>query len=162
MINVQEVGLKTIIQPSLINNGTTTSSTFDILQFSGVAAKLRIVLAIGATDVAFTTLKLQGSNDDSSYEDIDGSVYGTDIDINGDVSTLPGAGDDNKQYGWTVNSNSGAFRYYQIVATVANATGAYVHGFVEYGQRGNNALSQDVTTGFTELLCVPPVIPAQH
>lgn len=162
MINVQEVGLKTIIQPQLINNGTTTSLTFDVLQYAGVASKLRVVLAIGATDVAFSALKLRGSNDDTNYEDVDGSVFGTDLDINGDVSTLPGAGDDNKQYGWTVNSNSGAFRYYQIVATVANATGAYVHGFVEYGHRGNNAGPQDVTTGFTELLCVPPVIPAEH
>lgn len=164
MINVQEVGLKVLAEPQLINNTTLNSATLDIVQQAANASKLRINLFLGTTDVAFTTLKLQSSdtNSGSDWVDVDGSVYGTDLDINGNASTLPGATDDNKIFGWTVNANGGAPRYYRVVATVGNSTGANICIVAEYGHRSNNLLAQDITTGFAELLCVPPVIPSTH
>ena len=112
-----------------------------------------------------TTLKLQGSNTNNGTDwlDVDGAIVGTSIDVNGNVSTLPDTTFANKFIAFTVNTNSGAFRYYRVVATADSAgTSCHIGITALLGNRGNVALTQDIATGAAQLLCVPPVIPAQH
>ena len=165
MISVQDLFLKVIKQDENAHGTTYNSATVDIFNLAGVAAKCLFVVAVGTNTDNFTALKLQGSNADngSDWEDVDGSVVGTDLDVNGNVSTLPDTTFTNKNIAWTVNTNSGAYRYYRLVATADSAgTSCHFAFFVLLGQRGNVALTQDIATGVTELLCVPPVIPTTH
>lgn len=165
MISVQDFFIKQVIQNTDAHNTTYNSPTIDIFNEAGVASKALIAVLIGDNDDAFTTLKLQGSNTDNGtdWEDVDGSVFGTDPDVNGDTSVLPGATFADEAIGWTVNTNGGAYRYYRVVAA-ANAVGAAAPlGIIALlGHRSNVPADQAVAMGVAQLLCVPPVTPATH
>jgi hypothetical protein len=102
------------INPALVNAGTATAVTIDTLgfQFS------KIVLHIGATDVAATVLKIQESdtNNGSDWDDITGtSLSGT---------QLFAATDDNKIWAiWGIALSGSRMRYQRVVATVGGTTG---------------------------------------
>lgn len=163
MISVQDLFFKQVIQDTNLHGTTYTSPTIDIFNLAGVASKALIVVAVGTNTDNITTLKLQGSNDDSSYEDVSGGVVGTDVDVNGDVSVLPGTTFDNEAIAFTVNTNSGAYRYYQVVAAADSAgSSCHIGIYALLGHRGNVVVPQDVATGVNTLMCVPPVIPESH
>src|SRR5574343_198778 len=106
---------------AIYDNTSLTCATVDTLGF-GVAM---FDLYLGGTDIAMTAYKIQESDDDSTYTDVTGAVYGTSTDIFGATSALPTATDDNKNFYIYVNL-SGRKRYLKAVATAGNGSlGSY-------------------------------------
>jgi hypothetical protein len=111
------------IPPAAIkDNASFTVTSTDTLGYS----KATFVFALGASDIAMAALKLQESDDDSSYADVTGLVYGTSTNIAGSTSALPSATDDNKIYLLHIANLSGRKRYLKLVATAGDgATGTF-------------------------------------
>lgn len=120
MIDLQAVKFFLNTRPSLGNNNTYIIETCDTKGYDYAT----IVVAIGATDVAMTTLKVQESDDDFTYSDVVGAIFGTSalpaID-GGATSALPTANDDGKLLSVNINLK-GRKRYLQTVATAGIGT----------------------------------------
>ena len=84
-------------------------------------AQANFLISLGATDIAMTALKVQESDDDSSYADVTGAIFGTSADPTGTTSSLPSATDDNKVFGIFVDLK-GRKKYLKLVATFGNGT----------------------------------------
>jgi hypothetical protein len=124
---------KVLVQPAaIVNNASLTVAALDCL--NATYAVIEVVL--GATDIALTAMKLQESDDNSTYTDVAGSVFGTsnkDTDV---ASTLPSATDDNKVFTWFVDLR-GRMRYLKPVITIGNgAAGAFTVVIAELWRNG--------------------------
>jgi len=119
MNNLQAVQFNNLTPPAaLVNNASVTVAALDTRGFSYAD----ILVALGATDIALTALKLQESDDNSTYTDVPLSDYSVAA-----VGTLPTATDDNHIFGWSVNSKGNRKRYLKPVITIGNGTaGAYI------------------------------------
>lgn len=124
MIEVQTIGYGVSKFPgALVNNAAVTCTAIDTV---GVK-RVTFVVILGATDIALTALKLTESDDDSSYSDVSGSVFGTATNIDGTATSLPSSTDDNKVFVIDVAVNGLRKRYLKPAITVGNGTnGAYV------------------------------------
>lgn len=169
MIGIQEVYNGSVpLWPQLVAPSTTpTTNVLDITAAANsVAGKIRILLYYGASDTALTVAKLQGSNTNngSDWADISGSIIGTDVDVNGTATTLPGTTSDNHVYGWLVNTNGGAYRYYKVVITTSSAgsAGAQLAVIAELDSRSNILSPIDYAQGLTICMAVPLITPASH
>jgi hypothetical protein len=101
---------------ALVNGASVTCTAVDRSGFD--YAFFRVVL--GSTDAALTALKLQESDDNSSWSDIAG------LDYSVSPATLPTASDDNHIFGFDVDLR-GRKRYLKPVITVASGSnGAYM------------------------------------
>jgi hypothetical protein len=101
---------------ALVNNASVTCSAVDRSGFD--YATFRV--ALGSTDAALTALKLQESDDNSTWSDIPG------LDYSVSPATLPTATDDNHLFTFDVDLR-GRKRYLKPVITVGSGTnGAYV------------------------------------
>jgi hypothetical protein len=87
----------------------------------------RIVVILGATDIAMTALKVTESDTSGSgHADVTGMVFGTSTDIDGNTSALPAADDDNGIFVFDIDLR-GRKRYLDVSATVGDgAAGTYV------------------------------------
>ncbi len=121
-MTIQSAKFKQVIAPAAItDNASFTTNSIDTKGF-GYAT---IIVNIGATDIAMTALKVQESDDDSSYADITASVVGTATDAYGSATSLPSATDDNNVVVFQVNLRNRK-RYLDLVATAGNgSTGTY-------------------------------------
>jgi hypothetical protein len=119
------------INPASINNTSFTALSIDTQGF----AAMDVIFHLGALDAAMTTLKLQESDDNSSYSDVSGGSH-----------TAPSATDGNKLYGWHVDLR-GRKRYFKIVATAGNGT-ATVASAVAGLYRGAITPSSATARGF--------------
>lgn len=113
MNTVERLKVATTIFPQLANNTTVNGTGVEVAPYR----QARVLVTVGATDVAFTTFKIQESDDNSAWSDVTGG------EITG--SDLPAADDDNKSWAFTYNCLGGK-RYVRCVATVGNATGANI------------------------------------
>jgi hypothetical protein len=105
-----------------VNNGSWTATAIDTKDFD----YCQILVMLGATDVSMAALKVQESDDNSTYTDVVGLRVGTDTEISGSASTLPSATDDNKIWVFDVDCR-GRKRYLKLVATAgAGTTGTYL------------------------------------
>lgn len=110
---------------AIVDNASLTTASIDTQGY----AYARIFVYLGATDIAMTALKVQESDDDSTYADVTGLVYGTSSDIAGSTSALPTATDDNKCFTFEIDLR-GRKRYLDLVATCGDgAAGTYVTAF---------------------------------
>lgn len=110
---------------AIVDNASLTTASIDTLGY----AYCRIFVRLGAMDIAMTALKVQESDNDSSYADVTGLVYGTSTDIAGSTSALPSATDDNKCFVFEIDLR-GRKRYLDVVATCGDgAAGTYVDVF---------------------------------
>ena len=120
--------LKTInVAPpgALVNNASVNCSAVDRRGFD--YAVFRVVL--GSTDAALTALKLQESDDNSTYTDVPGLDYAV------SPASLPSASDDNHVFTFDVDLR-GRKRYLKPVVTVGNGTnGAYVAVLADLSHR---------------------------
>lgn len=116
MINSQASKFVAITPPAAISdNATLTTASIDTKGWD----YCDIIVHFGAMDIAMAALKLQQSDDDSSYAD----VTGGDFSVSG---TLPSGTADNTFVGWHVNL-VGKKRYLDVVATTGDgAAGTYV------------------------------------
>lgn len=122
MIRQQTEKLVSITPPSaIVNNASYTCSAVDTLGFDYAT----VYLQLGATDIALTACKLQESDDNSTWSDVTGAVFGTSNNTGGSASTLPSATDDNKFFAVEVDLR-GRKRYLKPVVTVGSgSTGAF-------------------------------------
>ena len=128
MIAAQSDKFVSVTPPgALVDNASLTTSTIDTLGY----AYARVMVYLGATDIALTALKVQESDDSgmSGAADITGLVYGTSNGISGSASTLPSATDDNKCFTFEIDLR-GRKRYLDLVATFGDGTaGGYAAAF---------------------------------
>src|SRR5579862_8050858 len=81
------------LQPAArVNNNAASCAAVDRRGFDHATVKL----LMGTNDVGFTVMKLQESDDNSTWTDIPGSDYSV-------SGTLPGSSDQNKLYLWDVD-----------------------------------------------------------
>ena len=117
---------------------------------------LRVVVLLGASDIAMTALKLQESNDDGSadaYADITGAVFGTSTGLSGSASTLPADDADNTFFVFLVDLR-GRERYIDLVATAGDGSaGTYAAAFAEL-YRGEEQLLTAAGLGAAQVLLV--------
>jgi hypothetical protein len=108
---------------------------------------------IGALDIAFTALKVQESDDDSTYADITATVMGTANNDTGSASTLPSATDDNKFFGFFVDMR-GRKRYLRLVATIGDGTaGGFLTAWAELW-RGEDSPRTAAQAGYSQRMVV--------
>jgi hypothetical protein len=127
MNNLQAVKTVWITKPgAILDNTSPTTDTIDTKGFS----KARIVVGLGATDIALTALKLRQSDDSGMSGAAD--VSGADFSVS--PLALPGATDDNKLYAIHVDLR-GKKRYLDMTITIGDGTaGGYIVSFVDlYG-----------------------------
>ena len=124
---------------AIVDNASYTTATIDTAGF----AYLRVLVYLGATDIAMTALKLQESDDSgmSGAADITGLVYGTSASIAGTTSALPTATDDNKCFAFEVDLR-GRKRYIDLVATAGDgSTGTFLTAFALLSRAGDVGVS---------------------
>ena len=126
MIPLQAVKAAVAIAPAAILDDTSATAT--AVDTKGWR-RATFVFQLGATDIALTALKIQESDDDSSYSDVTGTVMGTDADAFGTTSVLPSATDDNKVIMMDIGLRGNRKRYLKAVATFGNGTaGGFISG----------------------------------
>lgn len=138
------------IRPAaIIDNASATSQTIDCLGYN----YCDITCMLGATDIAMTVLKVQESDDDSSYADVTGLVYGTSTNDAGSTSTLPTATSDNGLFGFMVDMR-GRKRYLQIVATFDNGTNGGFIAALATLSRGEQGAASATAAGYAQRLII--------
>jgi len=107
---------------AIVDNASFTTAEVDTAGWD----MARIVVYLGATDIAMAALKVTESNTSASgHADITGAVFGTSTDIDGSTSALPTATDDNKFFVVDLDLR-GRKRYLDVVATAGDgSTGTY-------------------------------------
>lgn len=124
---------------AIVDNTGYTTATIDTAGF----AYLRVLVYLGATDIAMAALKLQESDDSgmSGAADITGLVYGTSASIAGTTSALPSATDDNKCFAFEVDLR-GRKRYIDLVATAGNGeAGTFLAAFALLSRAGDTGVT---------------------
>ena len=93
-VAAQKVKLVQMIPPSVTNNSTVSSKVVDCKGFDYAS----IVLHVGSTDAAMSALKVQESDDNSSFSDVSGTDFSdnSNADMDGTALALPSASDDDK------------------------------------------------------------------
>ena len=105
-----------------INNAAITCASVDRRAFDYAVVRV----AIGATDVGFTTFKLQESDDNSTFTDIAGADYSI------SPLVLPASTNSNTLWEWQVDLRGTRKRYLRPALTIGNGTsGAFVSAQVE-------------------------------
>jgi hypothetical protein len=138
------------IRPAaILDDASATASTIDCIGWN----YCDITCMLGATDIAMTALKVQESDDDSTYADVTGLVYGTSTNDAGSTSTLPTATSDNGLFGFLVDLR-GRKRYLKVVATFGNgAAGGYIAALATLS-RGEQGAYSAATAGCAQRLIV--------
>lgn len=143
--------LVSLIQPQAAkDNAAWTSSAADCKGFGHA----RIVFFVGTTDIALSALAIQESDDDDTYTDVDGTVVGTDIALDGSASDLPSATDDGTFWVFDIDLR-GRKRYLKVAGTAGDGTtGTYAAAWAELSRP---EISPDTTAemGAAEVLNVP-------
>jgi hypothetical protein len=123
---MKPVGYKTVMitQPAaIVDNASFTTAEIDTKGFRYA----RVTVALGATDVALTALKVTESDTaGSGHADVTGLIFGTSNNDTGSASTLPSGTDDNKLYIFLIDLR-GRKRYLDFVYTIGDGT---VGGFL--------------------------------
>lgn len=126
MINAQNYKTVMITQPAaIVDNAAFTTAEIDTLGWSYA----KITVAMGATDIGITTLKLQESDTSGSgFADVTGGSF---------ASALPGATDDNKLYAFYVKLGGSRKRYLDVSITGGDGTtGTYLTAWVDLSRGG--------------------------
>lgn len=133
-----------------VNNGSFTTARVDCAGFR----YCRIIAYLGDTDIAMTALKVQESDDDSTYSDVPGLVFGTSTNIDGNTSTLPSDTDDNKIFIFDIDLR-GRKRYLDLVATAgAGVTGTFLTAIAQLS-RAEEMPSNAAGFGAAQVLRLP-------
>lgn len=118
MFSLQNTKFVNVCPPVAIkDNASYTTTSVDTKGYDWCV----LAIALGATDIAMAALKLQDSDDDSTYGDVDGLNFGdtADLDIAGAAAALPSATDDNKIFLMEVDCRKRK-RYLDLVATAGD------------------------------------------
>lgn len=115
----QDVKFVSVTPPAaIVDNASYTTAEIDTLGYDYA----KVVVYVGATDIAMTALAVTESDTSGSgHANVTGLVYGTSTDIDGSTSSLPGATDDNKFFVFEIDLR-GRKRYLDVTATAGNGT----------------------------------------
>ena len=114
--------VQSVFPQARINNAAVTCASVDRRGFDYAVVRV----AIGATDVGFTTFKLQESDDNTTFTDIPGADYAV------APLALPTNASGNTLWEWQVDLRGPRKRYLRPAMTVGNGTlGAFVSATVE-------------------------------
>jgi hypothetical protein len=134
---------------AIVDAGSYTTASIDTKGYD----YMRVVVWLGATDIAMTALKLQTSDTDGSYGDLTGAVFGTSTNIAGSTSTLPADDADTLAFVFLVNL-VGKKRYFDLVAMAGDGSaGTYLFAFAEL-YRGEDQLLTAAGLGASQVLLV--------
>ncbi len=139
-----------VIAPVAIQDNTSwTTNEIDTLGFN----YLTVVVNIGATDIAFATLKLQQSDTSGSgFADFTGVLDSDgDTNIDGVASTLPTATDDNKLFIFQVDLR-GKKRYVDLVATAGDGTAGTYASAIAILSKADDAPTSSADLGAIDVL----------
>ena len=151
MISAQNTKWVSVTPPAaIVDNASLTTASIDTAGYE----YCEIFLYLGAMDIAMTALKVQESDNDSTYSDVTGLVYGTSNGISGSASSLPSATDDNKCFKFEVDLR-GRKRYLDLVATCGDgAAGTYATAFAILSRASDYPVTAS-ERGFGNILRVP-------
>ncbi|HSZ56650.1 MAG TPA: hypothetical protein VK797_13365 [Tepidisphaeraceae bacterium] len=140
MIDLQQTRKVQIVWPQArLNNAAVTCGSVDRKGFDYAAIRV----ALGATDVGFTTFKLQESDDNTTFTDIPGA------DFSVAPLSLPASTNGDTLWEWQVDLRGSRKRYLRPAMTVGNGTnGAFVSATAELSraeQAPYNAATQGLT-----------------
>ncbi len=141
-----------ITQPAaIVDNAAFTTAEIDTKGFRFA----EIFVALGATDIALTVLKVQESDTSGSgFADITGTRFGTDANDTGSTSTLPSATDDNKLYKFEIDLR-GRKRYLDLNMTIGDGTvGGFAVAWVNLHE-AENCPTSATDKGIAQLMRVP-------
>jgi hypothetical protein len=140
MIDLQQTKKLQLIWPQArINNSAVTSASVDRRGFN--YATLRV--AIGATDIGFTTFKLQESDDNSTFTDVPSA------DFSISPLTLPAGTNSNTLWEWQIDLRAPRKRYLKPAITIGNGSaGAFVSATAELS-RAEQAPATPTAQGLT-------------
>ena len=117
--------VQSVFPQARINNAAVTCASVDRRGFDYAVVRV----AIGATDVGFTTFKLQEADDNATFTDIPGTDYSI------SPLTLPSIANSNTIWEWQVELTGSRKRYLRPALTVGNGTlGAFVSAEVILGR----------------------------
>lgn len=141
---------------AIVDNAALTCNVIDTLGFR----YLRVVMHLGASDIAVAAAKLQEADVAASATaltsgaDITGTVFGTATNDAGVASTVPSATDDNKFFTWEIDLR-GRKRYVLPVVTGGDGSaGAYIALWGEL-YRGEQVPTTAAQKGVAQNLRVP-------
>lgn len=122
---LQQCKFVPLVEPTaIVDNASWTSAVIDTLGWSYAT----LVFRIGVTDIAMAALKVQESDDNSTYTDVTGADWATNTntDMGGTALALPSATADNS-FRFVHLDMTKHKRYLQCVATAGDGTnGTYM------------------------------------
>lgn len=145
MIQAQMATYAAAIPPAaILDDASATASEIDCAG----ASYAEVVVALGATDIAMTALKLQeGDTSGGSFTDITGATWDGGTDTGGGTLALPSATDDNQVCVFQVNLD-GRKRYLKLVATFDDGTaGGFVAAVARLSPRTNPTADTSIANG---------------
>lgn len=148
MIRNQELKIVPITPPAAIVDATDfATSAVDLAGWDYVT----IVVQLGATDIGLTALKVQHSDDNTTFANVTGLVYGTSVNSAGATSSLPSASSDNTLFAFHIDARK-VKRYLDLVATGGDGSaGTFLSAFAILS-RGDTTPSSASTRGFAQEL----------
>lgn len=151
MLNVDRKLFVITPPAAIVDNAAFTTAEIDTLGFRFI----EIFVMLGATDIAFTVLKVQESDvSGSGFADIVGTRFGTDNQDTGAISVLPSATDDNKIFKFEIDLR-GRKRYLDLNLTIGDGTvGGFAVAWAEL-HRGENAPTTAAQKGVAQNMRVP-------
>ncbi len=136
---------------AVYDNASLTTTTIDTQGFDFA----RIIVFLGAIDIAMSALKVGESDTDGSFTDVTGLVFGTSINSVGSTSALPTALNDNGIFIFDIDLR-GRKRYLDVTATAADSAtvGTYAAILCEL-YRGEKQPATATEAGVVQILQVP-------
>lgn len=151
MVDIQSTKIVAVTPPAAISdNATLTTASVDTKGWK----HCRFIAIMGATDIAMVTLKVQESDDDSSYADVSGAIFGTSTNTAGATSAVPSATDDNKFFCIDIALNGNRKRYLDVVAVTGDGTAGAFVTIIAILSRPEEAPNSASEEGFDEVLRV--------
>ena len=148
MIHGQNFKIVSITQPNAIVDATGFVTTaVDLTGWD----QCTIVCFFGPIDIAMTALKVQTSDNNSSYSDVTGLVYGTSTNSAGSTSSLPSASADETFFAFHIDARK-VKKYVDLVASGGDGSaGTYMTAFAIL-TRGETEPSTAALRGFAQEL----------
>jgi hypothetical protein len=140
MNDLQNVKTVLVTPPgAIVDNAAFTTAAIDTLGF----AKLLIIVAFGAMDIAIAALKLRESDDDSTYSDVSGA------DFSVSPLTLPSATADNTMVAIHVDLR-GKKRYMDLSLTGGDGTAGTYATVLAILSNGSEAPNSATERGYAQ------------
>jgi hypothetical protein len=136
---------------AVYDNASATTTSIDTRGYDWC----RIIVSLGAIDIAMTALAVGESDTDGSYNNITGLVFGTSTNSAGSTSALPTASDDDDVFVFDIDLR-GRKRYLDVTATCGNSStaGTYLSILCEL-YRGEKQPATATEAGVNQILQVP-------